>query len=63
MADEVSFYDKVKAMAKELGLEGDEADTYINMSMEKKGGHRKVTSWIADDGKGDGDKKSGTNWF
>ncbi len=37
MADEVSFYEKVKAMAEEMGLEGEEKDNYINQSMEKKG--------------------------
>jgi hypothetical protein len=64
VADEPSFYDKVKAMAEEMGLTGEEKDNYINASMEKKGGHKKITSWIPDDGKGDGDgKKSGTSWF
>lgn len=57
------FYDQVKAMAKELGLEGDEADNFINQAMERKGGHRKVTTWVPDDGKGSegGDKKN--SWF
>lgn len=63
MADEMTFYDKVKAMADELGLEGDERDAYINQSMEKKGGHRKVTSWVPDDGKSDGKDKKGASWF
>ena len=63
MADEVSFYEKVKAMAEEMGLEGEEKDNYINQSMEKKGGHKKMTSWIPDDGKSEGGKKSGSSWF
>ncbi len=58
-----TFYEQVKAMAAEMGLEGEEADNFINQSMEKKGGHRKMTTWILDDGKGEGDKKKGTSWF
>jgi hypothetical protein len=58
-----SFYDKVKGMAKEMGLDGEEADNFINQAMEKKGGHKKMTTWVPDDGKGDGEKKPGSNWF
>jgi hypothetical protein len=60
---EVSFYEKVKGMAQEMGLEGDDLDNFINQAMEKKGGHRKVTTWVPDDGKGDKDKGKGTSWF
>jgi hypothetical protein len=60
----VNFYDKIKSMAEEMGLEGDEKDNFINQAMEKKGGHKKVTTWIPDDGTdGQGVKKSGTSWF
>lgn len=58
-----SFYESVKGMAKELGLDGEDADNFINQAMEKKGGHRKMTTWIPDDGKGGDDKKPGTSWF
>ena len=59
-----SFYDNVKRMAEELGLEGDERESFINQAMEKKGGHKKVTTWIPDDGKGgDGNTKSDGGWF
>lgn len=66
MADEnkkSSFYDNVKAMAKELGLDGEDADNFINQAMEKKGGHKKMTTWVPDDGKGDKGGKQGSSWF
>ena len=59
-----SFYDSVRNMAKELGLEGEEAENFINQAMEKKGGHRKVTTWVPDDGKGDGSGgQKDKGWF
>jgi len=58
-----TFYEQVKGMAAEMGLDGEEADNFINQAMEKKGGHRKMTTWIPDDGKGDDDKKKGASWF
>lgn len=58
-----SFYEQVRNMARELGLEGDEMDNFINQAMERKGGHRKVTTWIPDDGKGDDGGKKSSSWF
>jgi len=59
----MSFYDKIKHLAEEMGLEGEEADNFINQSMEKKGGHKKVVTWIPDDGKGEGGQPKAKTWF
>jgi len=58
-----SFYDKIVHMAEEMGLKDDERDNFINQAMEKKGGHRKVTTWVPDDGKGGDDGKKPPSWF
>lgn len=58
-----SFFEKISAMADELGLEGDDKDNFVNQAMERKGGHRKVVTWVPDDGKGGSDGKKQQGWF
>jgi hypothetical protein len=56
-----SLLDRVRQMATELKLEGEEAEKYVNQHMERAGWKRE-TNWTPPDGKdGSGDKKDG--WF
>jgi hypothetical protein len=56
-----SLLDRVKAMAAELGLEGEEVEKYVNQHMERAGWKRE-TNWLPPDGNsGDGKKDGG--WF
>lgn len=58
------FFENVKRMADELGLEGEERDNFIDRAMEKKGGHKKLTTWVPDDGKSGGDSgRKDQGWF
>lgn len=62
MADEKpTLLDRVKAMATELGLEGEEAEKYIDQHMVKAGWKR-TSHYDPPDGKGDDGKKS-DGWF
>jgi hypothetical protein len=59
-APKTSLLDRVKAMATELGLEGDEAKKYINQHMERAGWD---ISWVPpENNDGGGSKKEG-GWF
>lgn len=60
-APKTSLLDRVKAMATELGLEGEEAEKYVNQHMDRAGWKRE-TNWSPPDGNGDGNKKE-SGWF
>jgi hypothetical protein len=59
-APKTSLLDRVKAMAEELSLEGEEAEKYVDQHMAKAGWKR-VTNWLPPDGQTDGKKEGG--WF
>jgi hypothetical protein len=60
-APKTTLLDRVRAMAAEIGLEGDDLEKYVNQHMEKAGWVRN-TNWSPPDGKpGEGDKSPG--WF
>jgi len=62
MAEEKStLLDRVKAMANELGLEGEEAEKYIDQHMIKAGWKR-TPHYDPPDGKDESGKKS-SGWF
>jgi hypothetical protein len=57
-----SLLDRVRAMAKELGLEGEEAEQYVGQHM-KRAGWTPKTDWLPPDGKGSESGNSGGGWF
>jgi hypothetical protein len=60
-APKTTLLDRVKAMAAEIGLEGDDLEKYVNQHMEKAGWVRN-TNWTppeGDAGKGNAEK----GWF
>jgi hypothetical protein len=62
MADEkTSLFDRVVAMAEELGLEGDEKNSYIDQHMTKAGWTRRPV--YDPPGEGDSGNKKQASWF
>lgn len=59
-ASKTTLLDRVKAMAAEIGLEGDDLEKYVNQHMEKAGWNRQ-TSWTPPGSTGDASKRDG--WF
>jgi hypothetical protein len=59
-APKTSLLDRVKAMAEELGLEGEEAEKYVDQHMAKAG-WKTVKNYLPPDGQPEGKKEGG--WF
>jgi hypothetical protein len=58
-----SLLDKVRDMGKELKLEGEDLEHYVNQHMEKAGWKRE-TNWSPPDGKdASGQPAQGQGWF
>jgi hypothetical protein len=60
-ANKPSLLDRVKDMAKELGLEGEDLEKYVDQHMQKAGWKRKM-DYEPPDGSNDSGKKS-DGWF
>lgn len=44
------FLTKISALADEYKLEGEKREEFLEMHLSKKGGYKKVTSWVKDEG-------------
>jgi hypothetical protein len=59
-APKTSLLDRVKAMAEELGLEGEEAEKYVDQHMTRAG-WKTVKNYVPPDGQTDNNREGG--WF
>jgi hypothetical protein len=64
-AEESDFMEAVSKMADSMGLTGDARDEYLEQHATKRGGYKKVVTWVKDDKAGneggEGEKKKG--WY
>lgn len=64
-AEESDFMEAVSKMADAMGLKGEDRDQYIEQHATKRGGYKKVVTWVKDDSPGGdkGDEKKQRGWW
>lgn len=57
------FLTRINALADELKLDGAKREEFLEQHITKKGGYKKVTSWVPDEGGSSRGGSDGGGWW